>query len=105
MHCPSFTLVSDAPDAPGRCDRGDTGRRGVSRSRITRALVGAQVALSLVLLVSAGLLTRSMRALSRVDPGFAAENLLTTLGAELDEPTHYDQHRLCKRWGRAAGPP
>ena len=34
----------------------------------------------------------------------AAEKLLSTLEAELDEPTHYDQHRLCKRWGRAAGP-
>jgi tRNA (guanine26-N2/guanine27-N2)-dimethyltransferase len=30
------------------------------------------------------------------------EDLLETLGAELDEPTHYDQHRLCKQWGRPA---
>jgi tRNA (guanine26-N2/guanine27-N2)-dimethyltransferase len=29
-------------------------------------------------------------------------DLLATLRAELDEPTHYDQHRLCKRWGRPA---
>jgi tRNA (guanine26-N2/guanine27-N2)-dimethyltransferase len=28
--------------------------------------------------------------------------LLETLAAELDTPTHYDQHRLCKRWGRPA---
>ncbi|MFB6202775.1 MAG: tRNA (guanine(26)-N(2))-dimethyltransferase [Halorhabdus sp.] len=28
--------------------------------------------------------------------------LLVTLSGELDEPTHYDQHRLCKRWGRSA---
>jgi len=34
----------------------------------------------------------------------AAEKLLSTLEAELDTPTHYDQHRLCARWGRAAGP-
>ena len=34
----------------------------------------------------------------------AARKLLSTLEAELDVPTHYDQHRLCKRWGRAAGP-
>jgi tRNA (guanine26-N2/guanine27-N2)-dimethyltransferase len=33
-----------------------------------------------------------------------ARKLLSTLEAELDVPTHYDQHRLCKRWGRAAGP-
>jgi tRNA (guanine26-N2/guanine27-N2)-dimethyltransferase len=31
-------------------------------------------------------------------------SLLETLAAELDQPTHYDQHRLCKRWGRSAGP-
>ena len=31
-----------------------------------------------------------------------AKELLATLGAEIDTPTHYDQHRLCKRWGRGA---
>jgi tRNA (guanine26-N2/guanine27-N2)-dimethyltransferase len=31
-----------------------------------------------------------------------ARALLGTLGDELATPTHYDQHRLCKRWGRGA---
>ncbi|MFC6990015.1 tRNA (guanine(26)-N(2))-dimethyltransferase [Haloplanus sp. GCM10025708] len=31
-----------------------------------------------------------------------ARRLLTTLEAELDVPTHYDQHRLCKEWTRPA---
>ncbi|MFC7082154.1 tRNA (guanine(26)-N(2))-dimethyltransferase [Halorussus caseinilyticus] len=31
-----------------------------------------------------------------------AERLLDTLEGELHRPTHYDQHRLCKEWGRAA---
>jgi tRNA (guanine26-N2/guanine27-N2)-dimethyltransferase len=31
-----------------------------------------------------------------------ARDLCATLAAELDEPTHYDQHRLCKRWGVGA---
>jgi tRNA (guanine26-N2/guanine27-N2)-dimethyltransferase len=31
-----------------------------------------------------------------------ARDLLETVEAELDEPTHYDQHRLCKLWGRSA---
>jgi tRNA (guanine26-N2/guanine27-N2)-dimethyltransferase len=31
-----------------------------------------------------------------------ARDLLATLATELDTPTHYDQHRLCKRWGRGA---
>ena len=30
--------------------------------------------------------------------------LLRTIEAELDTPTHYDQHRLCKRWNRSAPP-
>ena len=28
-----------------------------------------------------------------------ARDLLETIGGELDRPTHYDQHRLYKRWG------
>ncbi len=28
-----------------------------------------------------------------------AERLLSTVATELDTPTHYDQHRLCKQWG------
>ena len=31
-----------------------------------------------------------------------AFDLLATLDAELDMPTHYDQHRLCRRWSRSA---
>jgi tRNA (guanine26-N2/guanine27-N2)-dimethyltransferase len=31
-----------------------------------------------------------------------AVDLLETIEAELSEATHYDQHRLCKRWGRGA---
>jgi len=31
-----------------------------------------------------------------------ARRLLETLEIELDEPTHYDQHRLCKEWTRSA---
>jgi tRNA (guanine26-N2/guanine27-N2)-dimethyltransferase len=31
-----------------------------------------------------------------------ARELCDELEAELDQPTHYDQHRLCKQWGRPA---
>jgi len=34
--------------------------------------------------------------------GDRAADLLDRLRAELAVPTHYDQHRLCKRWGRSA---
>jgi len=42
----------------------------------------------------------------KVDDGMGtaeeARELCSTLAAELDHPTHYDQHRLCKVWGRPA---
>ena len=31
-----------------------------------------------------------------------ARKLLETVASELETPTHYDQHRLCKQWGRPA---
>jgi len=53
-------------------------RLGTGIHAATRnALVVMQLALSLALLASAGLLTRSLLALERVNPGFDAENLLT----------------------------
>ena len=55
--------------------------RGVSashtRARLKGLLVVGQVALSLVLLISAGLLLRSFSTLSNVDPGFDPRNVLT----------------------------
>lgn len=53
--------------------RGSTGRRHILRS----GLVISEVALTLVLLIGAGLMIRSFYHLQRVDPGFAADNLLT----------------------------
>jgi predicted permease len=46
------------------------------RSRMSRSLVVAQMALSLVLLVSAGLFLRSLRAATQIDVGFDATHLL-----------------------------
>lgn len=58
---------------------GDGARGSASRSnrRLTDGFVVAQFALSLVLLVGAGLLLRSFRRLLEVDPGFRAENVTT----------------------------
>jgi predicted permease len=53
--------------------RGSTGRRHWFRS----GLVVAEVVMTLVLLVGAGLLIRSFHRLQNVDPGFTTESLLT----------------------------
>lgn len=56
----------------------DTGRSSsaVHRSLLSRGLVVVQVALSLLLLVGAGLFVRTLLNLKRVDPGFNTQNLL-----------------------------
>jgi predicted permease len=51
---------------------------GASRNRVRAALVVTEVALSLVLLVGAGLLGKSFLLLSEVRPGFEPEHVLST---------------------------
>ncbi len=53
------------------------GRGGSTRGRLRSALVVIEVALSLVLLVGAGLLTRTFANLISVEPGFNPHNVLT----------------------------
>ncbi len=53
------------------------GRGTVSHRRLNSALVAVQFALSLVLLIGAGLLLKSFQRLESVDLGFNAENTLT----------------------------
>ncbi|HEX5234017.1 MAG TPA: ABC transporter permease [Silvibacterium sp.] len=55
--------------------RGISGGR--SRARLKKLLIVGQVALSIPLLIGAGLLARSFERLMRVDPGFDAHNVLT----------------------------
>ena len=64
------TDVNDALKAGGKGD--DAGR-----GRARRVLVIAEVALSLMLLLGAGLMLKSFWRLAHVDPGFVPDNLLT----------------------------
>jgi putative ABC transport system permease protein len=69
--------------------RGSTSGRGI---RYRSGLVVLQVALSLVLLVGAGLLIRSFARLRSVDPGFRVENMLTaTVSLPSDDYQEGDQ--------------
>ena len=62
-------------------------RGGRVRSVASQALLAAEVAASLVLLVSAGLLLRTLYNFSRVDVGFNADNVLVF---RMDPPPHGD---------------
>ena len=85
----------------------DAGRghsAGRAARRIRNALVVIQVALTLMLLVGAGLLGRSFQRLLSVDPGFRAENVvsMTVLMPEPEQPAALRalgqfNHRLLER--------
>ncbi len=70
--------------------RGSTG--GARRRRIRSLLVISEVALSLVLLIGAGLLIKSFARLQSVDPGFRVDNVLTmSLSLPKSRYTNADQ--------------
>ena len=69
----------------------DASPRGATRSRLRASLVVAQVAVSLLLLVGAGLATRSVEAARRAHPGFDASHL-TAITLDLKQNA-YDEPR------------
>ena len=73
--------LNNALKAGGRNSQGEGGL-GSSRRRLRSLLVVAEVALSLMLLVGAGLLVRSFVRIQQVTPGFNPENVISMrLGA------------------------
>ena len=73
---PALQLSQAEPSTSLR-EEGRSATAGHARVRTTSLLVVGQVALSLLLLIGAGLLLRSFARLLRVEPGFDAHNLLT----------------------------
>ncbi len=73
---PAITVTRrNLKPAFGEGARGSSG--GTATRRIRRVLVTAEFALALVLLVGAGLLTRSLLNVRNVDPGFRTERVLS----------------------------
>jgi putative ABC transport system permease protein len=73
---PALQLARSDPNTALR-DDGRGISAGHTRSQMKNLLVVSQVALSLLLIIGAGLLLRSFVRLLRVDPGFDAQNVLT----------------------------
>ncbi|HEY1340406.1 MAG TPA: ABC transporter permease, partial [Bryobacteraceae bacterium] len=67
------------PDLAGMLKEGGRSGRGSLGRRARAALVIAEVALALILLVGAGLLMRTFAGLNSVDPGFNPHNVLTMM--------------------------
>ena len=86
---PAFNLAFSGSSAGIKEDT-RTSSSGASGVRIRRLLVVSEIALALILLISATLTLRSFSLLHRVDPGFHAENLLT-MRLELPEARYREQ--------------
>ena len=70
---PALTLSSAGPASLLRAGVGQSGR---GRGRLQRIMIAVELALSVVLLVGAGLLMRSFDKITSMDPGFRADHLL-----------------------------
>ncbi len=84
-------LRGSLPDLNETLKNSATGS-GKRRTLLRQGLVAAEVALSLMLLIGAGLLVKTFVRMQNVDPGFAAQDLLT-LRLELPEIRYPDASR------------
>jgi predicted permease len=77
-----FGIIPAAQSARGitasSLAEGNRGGVGGRKERLRAALVIAEVSISFVLLIACGLLIRALWHLQQTDPGFRAENVLTT---------------------------
>jgi len=98
----SRPIFADALKESGRASA------GVQRNRLRSALVISEVALSLVLLIGAGLMIRSFTKLNQVNPGFNPARALT-IGVTLLRNKYPDDERVASSYAqileRAAATP
>ncbi|HEV8145999.1 MAG TPA: ABC transporter permease [Bryobacteraceae bacterium] len=71
-----------------------------ARNRFRSALLTAEVALGMVLLIGAGLMLRTVQQLGRVDPGFAPERLFTS-NVEVSREKYKNAAQTNDFWDRA----
>jgi putative ABC transport system permease protein len=101
-------LQASRPDLTGALKEGGRGSAGLLRNRLRSALVISEVALSLVLLIGAGLMIRSFAKLNQVDPGFNPDRVFTA-GVSLLRSKYPDDERVASFYSqlleRAAATP
>jgi putative ABC transport system permease protein len=73
----AIPLARVAPLQPSLHEAGRANSASRERHRLRQVLMGGQIALSLMLVVSSGLMLRSFQKLRAVDPGFSAASALT----------------------------
>jgi putative ABC transport system permease protein len=94
-------LQASKTDLAGSLKEGGRGgTSGAARSRLRSLLVVAEVALSLVLLIGAGLFLRSFARLLGTDPGYSPERVLA-LTVALDTKKYTDGDSRAEFFGRA----
>ena len=73
---PALEALKTRPRAALDAENGRTAGGGVARRRLRLGLVVAELAFTVVLVVSAGLMIRSVEALGNIDPGFSVANVV-----------------------------
>ena len=98
---PALRASSEAPVTVLKEDSGSTSG-GMRKARLTSGLVVAQISLSLLLLVCAGLFIRSFMSAQLINPGFNARGVLVgsydlfTAGYSDESGAEFDRHLVAK---------
>jgi len=98
---PALRSSSEAPVALLKEDTGSASG-GLRKARLASGLVVAQISLSLLLLICAGLFIRSFMSAQQINPGFNSHNVLIasydlfTAGYSKDSGTEFDRQIVAK---------